>query len=170
MGSMTPAAGRPTRPRSPPPATRRWRRPPPIPALHAAAPPAPQLIGRDEWGAGALATLGEASAAIEAKLEAGLTAPGPLGGVVRRVAGTAAGVEAGVAVGYAARRVLGQYEVALIGARRRPRLLLVRPNIASARAELEANPATFLRWIALHETTHVLQFQAWPGSKGICAT
>ena len=128
--------------------------------------PAPELVGREQWAHGALGTLGEASAQIEAKLDAELSMPGPLADLMRRLAGTAAGVEAGVAVGYAARRVLGQYDVSLIGARRAPRLLLVGPNIATARVELAAAPATFLRWIALHETTHVLQFEGVPWLEG----
>lgn len=125
-------------------------------------PPPAELVDRRQWSRAALGTLGEASAPLEARLAAGLSLPGPLGGAVRRVIGAGAGAEAGFAVGFAARRVLGQYDIALIGAERPARLLFVGPNLDRARAELDADPELFLRWVALHEVTHVLQFGAVP--------
>jgi coenzyme F420 biosynthesis associated uncharacterized protein len=131
--------------------------------LEAPAPPAAEIVGREEWSRVALATLRSAAEEIEANAADGLAVPGPLGVAARRVAGAATGLEAGVATGYAARRVLGQYDVALVGDPRPPRLLLVGANLEATRRELEADREPFLRWIALHESTHVLQFQgvAW---------
>jgi coenzyme F420 biosynthesis associated uncharacterized protein len=121
-----------------------------------------ELIDRRSWARNALGTLALASAPLERRLDKDLSLPGPLGGVARRVVGGGAAVEAGVAVGYAARRVLGQYDVALFGPERPARLLFVGENMESTRAELEAERAMFLRWIALHETTHVLQLDGVP--------
>jgi coenzyme F420 biosynthesis associated uncharacterized protein len=38
------------------------------------------------------------------------------------------------------------------------RLLFVAPNLAQAADALDADPDQLLRWVALHETTHALQF------------
>lgn len=124
------------------------------------APPEAELISRRQWSDSALATLAAASEPIEARVQAGISLPGPLGSVVRRVIGGGAGAEAGLAVGYASRRVLGQYDVSLFGGERPGRLLFVGPNLDHARRELDADADLFLRWVALHECTHVLQFSA----------
>jgi coenzyme F420 biosynthesis associated uncharacterized protein len=71
-----------------------------------------------------------------------------------------------VAVGYVARKVLGQYDLALFGAPRPPRLLFVAENMAAARERLEADPELFLHWVALHESTHVVQLQRVPWLAG----
>jgi coenzyme F420 biosynthesis associated uncharacterized protein len=74
----------------------------------------------------------------------------------------AAGAEVGLAVGYLAQRVIGQYDVALIGPTRAPRLLFVGPNLSAARSRLDVDRELFLRWIALHETTHAVHFASVP--------
>jgi coenzyme F420 biosynthesis associated uncharacterized protein len=127
-----------------------------------AVPPRPELIDRREWARTALAMLAEAARPMEARVFAELDLPGPLAPIARSVAGAAAGAEAGLAVGYAARRVLGQYDLALFGRERPGRLLFVAENLAAARRELEADPDLFLRWVALHESTHVVQFERVP--------
>ena len=124
----------------------------------ASALPSPELVDRTEWTRVGMRTLREVSEQLEERLSDGLRLPGPLGSVARSLAGAATGAEAGVAVGYGARRVLGQYDVALVGPDREPRLLFVGENLASAHAELGGDPDLFLRWIAIHETTHAVQF------------
>ncbi len=73
-------------------------------------------------------------------------------------------VELGVLLGYLARRVLGQYDVALLG--REPldagKLYYVEPNIAHLEKTMNLPPDEFRTWLALHETTHVYQFEAFP--------
>ena len=71
-------------------------------------------------------------------------------------AGAAAGVELGLVSAFMAQRVLGQYDVALIGPSRPARLLFVAPNLAEAQRRLGAEREPFLRWVALHEATHVV--------------
>jgi coenzyme F420 biosynthesis associated uncharacterized protein len=124
--------------------------------------PQPELVDRKDWTRAGLRTLREAAGEIEERVAAHLTLPGPLGRAARTVAGAAAGAEAGVAVGYAARRVLGQFDISLAGPDRPARLLFVEPNLASVRAELRAEPRPFLLWIATHEITHALQFGGIP--------
>ncbi len=70
----------------------------------------------------------------------------------------------GVLLGYLARRVLGQYDLALLG--KEPvaagRVYFVEPNIAGVCTELGLNSDDFRLWIALHETTHAYEFEAYP--------
>jgi len=72
--------------------------------------------------------------------------------------------EVGVLLGYLARRVLGQYDLSLLG--KEPvtegRLYFVEPNIAAVQSELGLDPDDFRLWIALHETTHAYEFEAYP--------
>jgi coenzyme F420 biosynthesis associated uncharacterized protein len=124
-----------------------------------ADPPPAELIDRPAWARNALATLAEAAAPLERRIAGELDFPGPLGTIARRGAGAAIGTEAGLAAGYAAKRVLGQYDVALVGPRRPARLLFVAENMEAARRNLDADRELFLRWVALHETAHVIQFE-----------
>jgi coenzyme F420 biosynthesis associated uncharacterized protein len=70
----------------------------------------------------------------------------------------------GLLMGYLARRVLGQYDTALLG--REPvttgRLYFVEPNIAQTQRRLNLDGREFRTWIALHETTHAFEFEAHP--------
>jgi coenzyme F420 biosynthesis associated uncharacterized protein len=124
--------------------------------------PAPELIDRAEWARLGLRSLRELSEGLEHRIADGIRLPGPLAGLARSLAGAATGAEAGVAVGYGARKVLGQYDLSLVGAARAPRLVFVGPNLASAHAELGEDAELFLRWIAIHETTHAVQFGSVP--------
>jgi coenzyme F420 biosynthesis associated uncharacterized protein len=82
------------------------------------------------------------------------------GNVNRRIVG----MELGVLLGYLARRVLGQYDVALLG--REPvdsgKLYYVEPNIQHLESTMKLPGDEFRTWLALHETTHVYQFEAFP--------
>jgi coenzyme F420 biosynthesis associated uncharacterized protein len=124
--------------------------------------PVGESIDRAAWARAGITNLSDLSADLEARIAAGLSLPGPLNGIVRAVAGRAAGAEAGAAVGFAARRVLGQFDISLGKSRRAPRLFLVEPNLDATHRELGGDPALFLQWVVLHETTHALQFSGVP--------
>lgn len=73
--------------------------------------------------------------------------------------------EVGLLLGYMARRVLGQYDLALLG--REPvtstgKLYYVEPNIRGTEAKLGLPKDDFRMWLALHETTHAFEFEAHP--------
>ncbi len=93
---------------------------------------------------------------------------GTIGSVVMGSAGSLVlSSELGILVGYLSRRVLGQYDLALLG--REPltngvggRLYFVEPNIAKLQARLDFHPDEFRLWIALHETTHAYEFENHP--------
>lgn len=128
--------------------------------LHARTeiPPA-ELVTREQWVASSIKSFQDISTELERELTERSQMPS---GLARRFGSLAAGVEVGLATGYLAQKVVGQYDVALFGPARSPRLLFVAPNLAAARERLGAKPDPFLHWIALHEGTHALQFAAVP--------
>ena len=126
--------------------------------------PEAELVDRAEWARVNLESFQDLSARVEEHLENRVSGSnnGRVAGIQRTIVRTATGAEVGLAVGYLSQRVIGQYDVALIGPARAPRLLFVGPNLSSARARLEVNRDLFLRWIALHETTHAVHFASVP--------
>jgi coenzyme F420 biosynthesis associated uncharacterized protein len=83
---------------------------------------------------------------------------GPLGAI----AGGVLAIEAGAVSGFLAGRVLGQYEFPVLEPEKPARLLFVAPNLAHAAKSLDAPADQLLRWVALHEMTHALQFGGVP--------
>jgi coenzyme F420 biosynthesis associated uncharacterized protein len=78
---------------------------------------------------------------------------------------TVVSAELGLLLGYLARRVLGQYDLALLG--REPlaesgKLYFVQPNIRNTERTLRMPPDQFRLWLALHETTHAFEFEGHP--------
>ena len=126
--------------------------------------PEAELVDRAEWARVNLESFQDLSARVEEHLENRVSGSnnGRAAGIQRTIVRTATGAEVGLVVGYLSQRVIGQYDVALIGPARAPRLLFVGPNLSSARARLEVNRDLFLRWIALHETTHAVHFASVP--------
>jgi coenzyme F420 biosynthesis associated uncharacterized protein len=124
--------------------------------------PSAELVDRAEWAQVNLETFRELSAKVERHLEERMDSRNGGRGLQRTIVGAATGAEIGLAVGYLSQRVIGQYDVALIGPARAPRLLFVGPNLSAARARLGVDRDLFLRWIALHETTHAVHFASVP--------
>jgi coenzyme F420 biosynthesis associated uncharacterized protein len=88
--------------------------------------------------------------------------PGRLGSLWSGLNQTVLSAEIGFMLGYLARRVLGQYDLALLG--REPlessgKLYFVQPNIGGVERSLGVPPAQFRLWLALHETTHAFEFE-----------
>jgi coenzyme F420 biosynthesis associated uncharacterized protein len=76
------------------------------------------------------------------------------------VVGTALAAEVGAVAGYVSRKILGQYDISLVDPERQPRLLFVVRNLREARGQLGVDAGAFLHWVALHETTHAIQFSS----------
>ncbi len=91
---------------------------------------------------------------------------GPLSGIVGTGLGALLAAEAGALSGFLAGRVLGQYEFPVLDPEAPARLLFVAPNLGHAASQLDAEPDQLLRWVALHESTHALQFGAVPWLRG----
>jgi coenzyme F420 biosynthesis associated uncharacterized protein len=124
--------------------------------------PAPELVSRDEWTAVNLRSLAGLLDPVAERLERRLDFAGPLAGALRLAATATVAAETGLVMGYVSQRVLGQYDVSLLGGDAPPRLLFVAPNLRKAVRELDVEPHGFHRWICAHELTHVFQFQGVP--------
>ena len=113
--------------------------------------PVAETVDRDAWIEANLRSLGGVLDPVSDRLGARL---GPLGGA----AGALLGLEAGAISGFLGGRVLGQYEFPPLDPSAPARLLFVAPNLGHAANTLEADSDQLLRWVALHEITHALQF------------
>jgi coenzyme F420 biosynthesis associated uncharacterized protein len=124
--------------------------------LTAGAPlPPPEAVGRAEWIDANLRAIGGVLDPVADRVGGRL---GPLGSA----AGALLAIEAGAISGFLGGRVLGQYEFAVLDPEGPARLLFVAPNLGNAATALDADPDQLLRWVALHEVTHALQFGGVP--------
>jgi coenzyme F420 biosynthesis associated uncharacterized protein len=119
---------------------------------------------RVDWIDANLAAFKRMFAPIE-ELDLQSGAKGSLGKLASGVNQTILSYEVGLLLGYLARRVLGQYDLALLG--REPveaagKLYYVEPNIRGVEAKLHLPREDFRMWLALHETTHAFEFEAHP--------
>jgi len=122
------------------------------------APPPVHEVARSEWAEANLESLAELLQPVGDRLDDRLGSAGPLAGPLKAAAGATLAAEVGLVMGYMSQRVLGQYEVSLLQPEVSPRLLFVTPNLRRAVIDLEVDEESFLRWVALHEVTHALQF------------
>jgi coenzyme F420 biosynthesis associated uncharacterized protein len=74
------------------------------------------------------------------------------------------GAQIGMLLGFLGKRVLGQYDLSLLSPEPSTTgaLYYVEPNIARVQTRLQLNDEDFRLWIALHETTHAFEFEAYP--------
>ena len=128
----------------------------------ATAVPDPELVNREEWAGVNLDALARLLDPVAARLEGRMEFAGPLAGALKAGAAATLAAEAGLVIGYVSTRVLGQYEVSLLGGDAPPRLLFVAPNLRKAVRQMEVEADPFHRWICAHELTHVFQFQGVP--------
>jgi coenzyme F420 biosynthesis associated uncharacterized protein len=117
--------------------------------------PVAEAVGRPEWIEANLRAIGGVLDPLADRLGAKL---GPVGGA----ASALLAIEAGAISGLLGGRVLGQYEFPVLDPAGPARLLFVAPNLGHAVKGLDADPDQLLRWVALHETTHALQFGGVP--------
>jgi coenzyme F420 biosynthesis associated uncharacterized protein len=87
---------------------------------------------------------------------------GMLAGPMRSVSGLMLGAQVGALTGMLSQRVLGQYDLALLDATVKPRLLLLAPNLAEAAGNLSVDRDELVLWVTIHEITHAVQFSGAP--------
>jgi coenzyme F420 biosynthesis associated uncharacterized protein len=89
---------------------------------------------------------------------------GSFGSTLGQINSKVIGAQMGVLLGFLARRVLGQYDLSLLSPdiKSRGSLYFVEPNIARVQQNMGLSDEDYRLWIALHETTHVFQFEAYP--------
>ncbi len=120
--------------------------------------PSPESVSRAGWIAANLMSMRTMLDPVVDRLPVRGTATNP----VRLAGEVVLTAEAGAVTGYLGRRVLGQYDLALLDPSVAPRLLFVAPNIGQAAGSLRADSNELLRWIAFHEVTHAVQFTSVP--------
>jgi coenzyme F420 biosynthesis associated uncharacterized protein len=121
--------------------------------------PEAELLDRSAWIEANLRSMRPLMEPLSARTGQGA---GPLAPALRGAAGVLLAAEIGVLMGYVSRRVLGQYELVLLDAQAPARLLFVGPNLDEAAREMAVDEDDLLRWVALHEVTHALQFAGVP--------
>ena len=116
------------------------------------------VVGRPAWVERNLSFFAELLKPAEKQLEESLAEAGTRGGLSKRFMAA----EMGALLGVLSRRVLGQYELVLPSDERGDVVFLVAPNILALEREHQFKPSEFRFWIALHESTHRLQFVGVP--------
>ncbi len=129
--------------------------------------PVPETVDRGGWAATNLRSLQAVLDPVVARAGDGM---GPMAGPLRAMTGMLLAVEVGALSGFLAARVLGQYEFPILDPAVPARLLFVGPNLAQAARSLDADDQSLTRWVALHETTHALQFAGVPWLRGHLAS
>jgi coenzyme F420 biosynthesis associated uncharacterized protein len=119
--------------------------------------PALEAVDRPAWARANLKTMRSTLAPLVERME---QRTGTLAGPLQGVGKTVMAVEIGGLVGLMGRRVLGQYELALLDVEAPVRLLLVEPNLRDAARELDVDLGELVTWVVVHEVTHAVQFTA----------
>jgi coenzyme F420 biosynthesis associated uncharacterized protein len=125
--------------------------------LEAPGTPDVAVVGRAEWIESNIESFAELMAPVTDRL-----------GEERRlghgIAGRIMSAELGAVLWFLSRRVLGQYELVLptSDGRDGDTVMFVGANVLSMERRFEFRPAEFRFWVALHESTHRLQFQGVP--------
>ena len=91
---------------------------------------------------------------------------GLLSAPIHSASGFLLGTQVGALTGMLSQRVLGQYDLALLDAEVRPRLLLLAPNLAMTARQLGVDRDELVLWVSIHEITHAVQFSGAPWLRG----
>ena len=122
-----------------------------------------QVVDRREWLEANIFNFAELFKFIEEIYRQNATA-GTVGAMVASgINQRVMSVQVGLLLGVLARKVLGQYDLSLLAPEPASgALYFVEPNIARVQETLGLNAHDFRLWIALHETTHAYEFEAYP--------
>jgi coenzyme F420 biosynthesis associated uncharacterized protein len=124
--------------------------------------PRPEIVSREGWAEANLGAMAELMQPVEERMKDRFTNMGALAAPLRTAAGMALAGEIGLVVGYLSQRVLGQYELSLLAGTAKPRLLFVGSNLLGVAELLNVDREAFIRWVAVHEMTHAMQFGGVP--------
>jgi len=121
------------------------------------------VVDRREWLEANFASFKVLFEPVE-QLYEHIGARGSISSAMGQINGVLVGAQMGILLGFIARRVLGQYDLSLLSPDPEVRgtLYFVEPNIARVQTQLGLSDEDFRLWIALHEVTHVFQFEAYP--------
>lgn len=122
------------------------------------------VFDRAEWIEANLSAFQSLFAPLEELYDEISARQGVFGLLIGQLNSQLLGMQMGALIGFLARRVLGQYDLGLLSPDPdlRGALYFVEPNITRICAQLGLDGDDFRMWIALHETTHVFEFEAFP--------
>ena len=122
------------------------------------------VLDRAEWIRANVSNFQQLFQPVEEIYQGSLRKAGPSLPGVTQMSRLVLSSQVGLLLGYLARKVLGQYDIALLG--KEPldagKLYFVEPNIANLERQLDVPPAELRKWIALHEATHAHEFEVNP--------
>ena len=122
-----------------------------------------EVVDRPAWIAANLKTMRPLLDPLTARMGGGGDGiTGIVSGPLRAASGLLLGAQVGALTGVLSQRVLGQYDLALLDAQVRPRLLLLAPNLAQAARNLGVDRDELVLWVSIHEITHAVQFGGAP--------
>jgi coenzyme F420 biosynthesis associated uncharacterized protein len=122
-----------------------------------------EVVDRPAWIAANLKTMRPLLDPLTARMGGGGDGiTGMVSGPLRAASGLLLGGQVGALTGVLSQRVLGQYDLALLDAQVRPRLLLLAPNLAQAARNLGVDRDELVLWVSIHEITHAVQFGGTP--------
>ncbi|MBK9711216.1 MAG: zinc-dependent metalloprotease [Kouleothrix sp.] len=126
------------------------------------------VVDRREWLEANFASFAVVFAPVEELYERMGARQSGLGAAITQINSRIIGSQMGFLLGFLARRVLGQYDLSLLSPNPEVRgaLYFVEPNIARVQTQLGLSDEDFRLWIALHEVTHVFEFEAYPWVRG----
>jgi len=130
--------------------------------LASAGTPEVRVVARAEWATRNIEFFGHLMEPMEDRLTDRFSSLGTIGQGASYLAARAVAAETGALLGVMARRVLGQYELALPTKLNGDTVYLVGPNILAVERGHQFRPSEFRFWLALHECTHRLQFLGVP--------
>ncbi|MCC7105137.1 MAG: zinc-dependent metalloprotease [Chloroflexi bacterium] len=127
-----------------------------------------QVMDRADWVQANISNFAELFSPLD-EFYAETSDRSPFGLPIMDVAGRMfLSAQAGLLVGYLSRKVLGQYDISLLG--KEPlspgKLYFVEPNIKALEGALGVPPRELRLWIALHEATHAHEFEVSPWVRG----
>ncbi|CAN5898313.1 hypothetical protein BH23ACT12_BH23ACT12_14530 [soil metagenome] len=119
-----------------------------------------RLLWRTQWAQVNLDSLGPLIERLATKLYSNATSGlGPAAPLIGAVSPFLMGSQMGLVLGYMSHKALGVWDLCL--PRTRPgRLYFNYPNVLDVERDLQIKPQEFRMWLALHEVSHELHFQA----------
>ncbi|HEY5578779.1 MAG TPA: zinc-dependent metalloprotease [Acidimicrobiia bacterium] len=129
--------------------------------------PGVEVVTRSEWASANVSFFAQILGPAEETMFRRFGEEGKARRLASSVSARLVAVELGTVLGFLARRVLGQYELVLPREDRSgDTVLLVGANVLRLERIHQFRPADFRLWIALHESTHRLQFHGIPWLQG----
>ncbi len=108
-----------------------------------------EVVDRPAWIAANLKTMRPLLDPLTARMGGGGDGiTGMVSGPLRAASGLLLGAQVGALTGVLSQRVLGQYDLALLDAEVRPRLLLLAPNLAQAARNLGVDRDELVLWVS----------------------